>query len=217
MLLPIAVFGGALLQGWSLRIGTVLTEWGLILLPVLLYLKIRKKNIRTTLLIRVPPRNHILASILLAISAIPMIAELSFIQDMILPMPEEFSEALKAVFTLREGESFVIMFFVFAVTPAICEEGLFRGFLLSGFRNGLGKTSTILLTGLLFGLFHLNIYRLLPTAIIGFILTYVVLSGSSLVTAVIYHAVNNAFALSVLNTPYLKRFLQSCSSAGSAC
>jgi len=206
MVLPVAVLGGTLLQEWSVKKGTLFTEWGLILLPVLLYLKIRGKNIRRTLQISMPPRRHVLASFILAISAIPLIAELSFIQDTIIPMPVELTDTMKAIFTIKEGESVVFMFFVFAITPAICEEGLFRGFLLGGLRNGLGKTGAILLTGFLFGLFHLNIYRLLPTAIIGFILAYLVISGSSLITAVIYHAVNNAIALSIINSSHLQKY-----------
>jgi len=206
LLLPVTILGGALLQEWNLKVGTLLTEWGLLLLPVLLYLKIRGRDIRRTFLIRIPSSRHALASFLLALSAIPVIAELSFLQDLIFPMPKELSEAMKEIFTVQEGESIAAIFFVFAVTPAVCEEGLFRGFLLSGLRKGMGRTGSILLTGCLFGLFHLNIYRLLPTAIIGFILAYIVISSSSLITAVIYHAVNNAFALSVLNIPYLQKY-----------
>jgi membrane protease YdiL (CAAX protease family) len=206
MILPVILFGGTLLQGWSLLKGTILTEWGLILLPTLAYLKLRGKNISRTLCINLPQRKYILASILLALSGVPIISELSVLQDLIFPIPPDFLEAMNEAFTLQEGESMLLALLAFSITPSICEEVLFRGVLLRGLMDRLGRAESIFFTGLLFGLFHLNIYRFLPTSIIGLIIAYLVVSSSSLITGILYHAVNNAVALTALNISYLQKY-----------
>lgn len=63
-----------------------------------------------------------------------------------------------------------------AIIPAFCEEIFFRGLLFSAWRRSLGAWPTIILTGLVFGLFHILIRdavvleRFLPTALLGILL-----------------------------------------------
>ncbi len=206
IILPVVLAGGALLQNWKLREGTLVTEWCLILAPTLLFLKIRGKHAAETLKINLPQNRHLLASLVLALSAIPLITELSVIQDSVFPIPEELIEAMNRAFTFQEGESILVTFLAFSVTPAICEETLFRGVLLQGFLSRLGRNRAVFYSGLLFGLFHLNIYRFLPTACIGMIIGYLVVMSSSLLPGILYHAVNNAFALSALNITSLRNY-----------
>jgi len=204
--LPLILLGGTLLQAWNMKTGTILTEWGLILMPVLLYLGLRGKRIPAVLMLRKPSGRHLAGSILLALSAVPIVAEISVIQDSVVPIPEELAEAMKNAFTVAEGESVLLAYFAFSLTPAVCEEALFRGFLLGGLSRKFGKWGSVVVTGLLFGAFHLNAYRFIPTAVIGLLLGYIVLSSSSIVTGILYHAINNAFALSVLNFRFLNRY-----------
>ena len=49
-----------------------------------------------------------------------------------------------------------------AVTPAVCEEALFRGPILRGLRTRLSPVGAAVVTGLLFGLFHGDVWRFLP-------------------------------------------------------
>ena len=60
---------------------------------------------------------------------------------------------------------------VVAVLPAVCEEFLFRGVLRRLFSD-LPPMATVLVVGLLFGAFHLDLYRLVPTAVLGVAITY---------------------------------------------
>ncbi|MFQ6103505.1 MAG: type II CAAX prenyl endopeptidase Rce1 family protein [Candidatus Glassbacteria bacterium] len=206
VIIPFVLLGGTLLQSWRIKEGTLLTEWGLILLPTISYLKLRRKCVTRILRMKMPERNQLFASVLLAISAVPIIAEFSVIQDSIVPIPQELIDIMQKAFTIQEGESMVLAFFAFSITPSICEEILFRGFLLQGLLEKFSIWSSIVITGICFGFFHVNIYRFIPTAIIGVILAYVVVSSSSLITGIIYHAVNNAIALTVLNVQYLRRY-----------
>lgn len=85
---------------------------------------------------------------------------------------------------------------VVAILPAICEEALFRGLLRRCFA-GLSPMMASLVVGLLFGLFHLDLYRLVPTAVLGVAITYLCVKTDNFALAVLYHFVNNL--LSVLS------------------
>ena len=93
-----------------------------------------------------------------------------------------------------------------AVSPAICEEILFRGAILSGFRRTLRPVTTVLLVGILFGLFHIFIYRVPSTAFIGIAITYVVLRAGSIYPGMLMHFLVNALAVLIM-TKRLPQFI----------
>lgn len=78
-----------------------------------------------------------------------------------------------------------------AILPAICEESLHRGMLLRG-NYSLGMNKSILISGVLFGLLHLNIEQFFYAAIIGIFLGYLCISCSSIWPCIIVHFMNNA-------------------------
>jgi sodium transport system permease protein len=112
----------------------------------------------------------------------------------VLPVPKEVVEQLARLVGHRP---LAVEVLVMAVTPAICEEALFRGALLRGFEARLGRVTTVVLTAVLFGLFHLSVYRLVPATLLGVALGVVALRCGSLWPAILFHAVNNT-ALVVL-------------------
>ena len=87
---------------------------------------------------------------------------------------------------------FVELFFT-AILPGICEEVAHRGMLLSTYKR-LGVKKAIVLTGLLFGLMHMNIDQFFYTSIIGMFLGFLVLSSGSIYPAMIIHFMNNAIS-----------------------
>jgi membrane protease YdiL (CAAX protease family) len=50
----------------------------------------------------------------------------------------------------------------------------------------------VVLTGLLFGVFHVELSRILPTALLGVLLSLVALESGSIVPAMLAHFLNNA-------------------------
>jgi membrane protease YdiL (CAAX protease family) len=97
--------------------------------------------------------------------------------------------------------------FLGAVSPAICEEAAFRGIILSGFAGRLAKWQTVIVVGLLFGVFHLSIYRFLPTALLGMLITYAVIETRSILTGVVIHFGVNAIVFSAGIYPSLSNLL----------
>lgn len=91
---------------------------------------------------------------------------------------------------------------VFAATPAICEEFLFRGFVLSSL-NKLSATWAIIISAMLFGLMHvltsnmLAIERFLPSTFMGLILGFVALRCGSIWPGILLHGLHNGLLLTL--------------------
>ena len=81
-----------------------------------------------------------------------------------------------------------------AVLPAFAEEILHRGLLLNGV-SMMGMRKSILISGALFGLFHLNIEQCFYAMIIGFFLAYLCYACSSIYPCIIVHFMNNALSV----------------------
>lgn len=82
-----------------------------------------------------------------------------------------------------------------ALTPAICEELFFRGYIQRHFERSLGAWSGILVTGVVFGLYHLRLTQVLPLSLLGIFLAYLAWRTGSLWVPIIVHFANNAFAV----------------------
>jgi membrane protease YdiL (CAAX protease family) len=115
-----------------------------------------------------------------------------------LPPPKELVEKLRDVITPAEGRgAFALALLLTAFTPAVCEEALFRGPILRGLRTRFSALGAAVITGLLFGLFHLSVWRLLPTAVLGFVLSLIALSADSIIPAMVAHFANNACIIAI--------------------
>jgi uncharacterized protein len=121
-----------------------------------------------------------------------------------LPYPDlvrEFDEAQQALLEqILAGEMNLALALLFvALTPAICEEVIFRGYLQRNVERRLGAAASVVLVGLLFGLFHLRLTEFVPLSILGIYLGYVVWVSGSLWAGVLVHLLNNGIAVVVSN------------------
>lgn len=89
-----------------------------------------------------------------------------------------------------EGWRFLASVVLIAVIPAITEEQLFRGALLQSWRS-MGRKKSILLTSILFGLFHLIPFNLPFTFGMGIVLGLIAYESESVYPSMVVHGVNN--------------------------
>jgi sodium transport system permease protein len=86
-----------------------------------------------------------------------------------------------------------------AVLPALCEELVFRGFLLSGFAGAeptrRSRTAALLVSSALFALFHVYPEKWANTFAVGAVLGWLALRTGSLLPGLVAHAVHNAAAV----------------------
>ncbi|MBN2731172.1 MAG: CPBP family intramembrane metalloprotease [Balneolaceae bacterium] len=91
----------------------------------------------------------------------------------------------------------LIALFNIALVPAICEEILFRGYVLRSFEKSWGIMWAIVISGIIFGMFHLQLANVLPLASIGILLAFMTWISQSLYPAMLAHFVNNGASVLV--------------------
>jgi sodium transport system permease protein len=149
--------------------------------------------LRPTFALRLPPLRGALAALLIGPSAGIVVL---LLVHTLAPVPERFAKALEGALLL-DGQPLWVLLLALAVTPALCEELLFRGLVFSGLRR-LGPIAAVVLSALLFAFAHASIYRLVPTFALGALLGYARLKSGSIVPGMIIHAINNGLAMVLL-------------------
>ena len=174
-------------------VGLIIAEWGVILLPALAFVLLGRYDVRRTLALRAATRRHLAGGLLLIAGGLPAAWFLAWLQSFWLALPEEMLRAMEALMREQAGR-LPLLLFAFAVTPAICEEVVFRGVLLSSSREAMPARHAILLNALVFGAFHVSnetIFRLLPTAWLGLLLAFAAWRSRSIWVSAAMHAANN--------------------------
>jgi membrane protease YdiL (CAAX protease family) len=106
--------------------------------------------------------------------------------------PNNATETLSAF----GNESFIAMAFIVAVTPAFCEELIFRGYILEK-SEGLGMKKAVLVNGLFFAFMHLDLQQFLYTFFMGAVFALFVLHARSLTASIFAHFCINATQLAL--------------------
>jgi sodium transport system permease protein len=114
--------------------------------------------------------------------------------NVFIPAPQQLLERFSEDLIPKGMPSWELVLYT-AVLPAVCEELAFRGILLSGLRRKLRPASLIAGIGLIFGIFHVTLYRIAPTAVLGMVLTAIALMTGSVFPGMLLHAGNNAIGV----------------------
>ncbi len=196
LLLGLFYFGSKW-QSQDLLNGLIKTQIFIILLPVIIILRTSKTNIKKTLSLRfTKPVNYLLA-LLAAIPALVFVAVLGQIINLFFPISESYLEAMKQLMT-TSTHGFWYSLFVIAVLPGICEEILFRGYIIKGYTK-FGFWRAIIISSILFGIFHLDPFRLVPASLLGIWMGFLLLKTGSIFVPILAHFANNALALIITN------------------
>ena len=188
MVLVLAILLFAPLQaslGWA---GLILTELAFLALAVGTAL-LHKTPLEEVFPLKRPTLRELGGVLLLNLSGLMLSIFATHISLILLPqsMPE-ITELYDFLYT---GQSLPVMVLVVAIMPAICEETLQRGAILSHLRSLKKEWLIILIMGVFFGLFHLSALRFLSTAILGALLSYLMIKKNNLVLPMLMHLVNN--------------------------
>ena len=138
---------------------------------------------------------------LLIIVIQPAIIYLGYLNSLI-PIPETFSDFQVSQYEMIEDflrTDGIIWFGLLniALVPAICEEVLFRGYILRAFEKSWGPIVAVLISGLIFGMFHIQLGNIFPLATLGVVLALMTWLSGTLWPAVFAHFINNGAAVLV--------------------
>jgi uncharacterized protein len=133
-----------------------------------------------------------------------LVGYLNIIVEKVLPAPGWFWELFDRIFQNRFG--FWGTLFKVAILAPVIEEALFRGIIMHGFMKNYKPWYAILISALLFSLFHLNPWQMTYTFFLGILLGWLMVRTRSLPLAIIAHSLNNLLVL--LSITYSKEINQ---------
>ena len=84
---------------------------------------------------------------------------------------------------------------IMALIPAVIEELMFRGFLLSSFLDVMKPAYAVLLSALLFAIMHFSAVKLVTTFMFGAVFAYTAYKTKSVYSSMLLHFMNNMLAV----------------------
>lgn len=199
----------------SLRLGF----WGtavsqlLILLVPLAVTWYMKTDVKQLFSLRKPAWRSLPGAALLYMGTRCLVMALSILLTGLLPGS---AQNVEEAFLPMTSQPLWAILLVVAVMPGIGEELLFRGFLYGSLREKFSERGkrgepgggsvrgliwAILITSLVFGLFHMSLIKLLPTALLGASFAWIVYRTGSLYVSMCCHFLNNAVSMLLLKYP----------------
>ncbi len=179
------------LQNRSPIPGLVITELILLAMSVL-YCLIRGVRIREVFPIKKITLKDFFGCVIFLIG-IYLFSILS-VSVMQIVVPSSLSEAAELSDVLYGSMNYITTIIVVALLPAVCEESVYRGAILSSFRGLKNEWVAITLVGLFFSINHLSILRGPFTMIFGMALAYVVVKKNNILLSVMMHFMVNSFS-----------------------
>ncbi|MBC8060405.1 MAG: CPBP family intramembrane metalloprotease [Clostridiaceae bacterium] len=165
-------------------------EFGVLFIPAILYLVISKKSIKETLRLNPIGIKSILMIIVIGIIAQPLMMFLGTLSQLF--FHNQVTDALNELNSL----GYFAMIAMVALTPAICEETVMRGVVLSGYRK-VDIKKAALMNGFLFGLFHLGPQQFLYAFALGVVFVYLVEITNSIYASMLCHFIVNGLQVTL--------------------
>lgn len=191
------VYVGGIFSAKNVFVGTVVTQLTILAVPLVMtwYMKSDKKQLFS---LNKPISSKIPGSILLYIGTYLLMIAISSILSKCFP---ESLQNLNGSFDEIMNHSFIAVTIVIALMPAIGEELLFRGLTFGGLRDKYKLGWAIVISAIIFGLFHTSIVKLLPTAMLGACFAFIVYKTGSIYISMFLHFLNNFISIIAMKAP----------------
>ena len=180
---------GSLVQTWNLSWGLLITEFVLIALPAVLFLRQRRIPLKRGLRLNpISPLTAVLC-VLLGFSTFLFSVIIEAVMAQItgmasVPVPE--SSLPKGLVELA------VYFIALAAAAPICEEILFRGVIQTAYETNRSVKFAILITATMFAFYHMRLSGLPGLLPVAFILSYVAWRTQSILATMLIHFGMNA-------------------------
>jgi sodium transport system permease protein len=159
-----------------------------------LFMRRYRLDWRETVLLRVPRWPVWIAVLVGAPAGLGVGMGVFQLANQVVPVPAEILESFSQYLVPPDMSFWALLPFL-TLMPGVLEEITFRGVLQQSLRRFFRPVPTVLLVGLIFGLFHVSLFRLFPTAFLGVLLATVTMVTGSIFPAMLWHTLNNAIAL----------------------
>lgn len=171
-------------------------QFPLLLIPAIYFIKKKKYNyaeafnLKKFNLINIPA---VLALTILIQYPVSLVSQIT---------SDVFGDQLGFLFDdVVSNSSLLMLILSIALAPAICEELLFRGILLNEYKKSTSIRTLVIMNGLLFGIFHMNIQQFSYAFIFGVLSALVVYLTDSIYPSIIMHFINNFISVIEMKYP----------------
>lgn len=172
-------------------VGVIVTQLFIAGLPILA-VWYSKRDFAKTFRIRTCKITSVLGGVALIAGAICLGILLTAFTSSL--FPQSGLEAEGTVETIGVN-SFVYSLLLIAILPAVCEEIMFRGFVLTALSARMKVAGALALSAAIFGIYHMSIVKFFTTGLLGLAICYVAHKTGSIFPGIIMHAVNNSLAV----------------------
>lgn len=194
---------GNAVQSRDFHYGILITEFLLIALPTVIYTKIRGASIKSALRFNRLSLIDALLVVVAFVSAYFVAVFLNLLGEILISMLGKL--IIPDIPFAKNPKEYLVLLLVIAGSAGICEEILFRGYMLRAYER-FGMWPGIIATSMLFSILHLNIQNILAPFFLGIILGFVVYKTNSIFAGMIGHFVNNAISVTwgyvIMNLPF---------------
>ena len=170
--------------------------------PPLLMAILLTSSVRRTLKLYWPKWQYLVLGFVLPVVLQPVAIELIHQLEWFFPKPPAgMAEMLKSFSDPSVPLWWPLL--AIAVTPAICEELAFRGFMLSGLQSGRQRNfwTPILISAVCFGVVHMIAHQVFNAMLLGLVLGLLAVRSRSLLPGVIFHFIFNGMQVAQSRIP----------------
>jgi membrane protease YdiL (CAAX protease family) len=179
---------GAVLQAQLGLLGVLVAEAVCVFAPAWLWAGYR----RVDLALARPRVLAVIGGVLAGAGAFWLMALVEqHVLERLLPTPPEVRAQLEHLIRPTAGlRPLAADALALAIAPALAEETMFRGAVMSAF-SGRRRWPSVLIAAVLFALFHTSLYRFIPPLLLGILLGVTRVLGASLWPPIAFHVTNN--------------------------
>jgi membrane protease YdiL (CAAX protease family) len=181
-----------------LRLSIVISQYTLILFPVLwLVRRWHASDYRGYIRLKSGSVLEVALAIAGTAFFFPVNLSVTSFLERAIHAPDILIKINQTLFTASSPGELFWLIFVIALTPAVCEEVLFRGYVQRTLERTIGWKS-VLVAGVIFGLFHMQPLGLLSLSLMGILFGYFYYRTRSLGPSMAAHCTNNFLAVLIL-------------------
>jgi sodium transport system permease protein len=181
------------------QLQSVLLQLVLVLGLPLAVNKLLNLNAKVVFKLRSTSFRNLLLTLILTLCLVLLLEEINYLQSRFIAGAANLNNDIRRFLRVNSLPQLIWLFLSMAIIPGVCEEFLFRGYILSRLLGQDNQWQSIMISSVLFGLFHQDLRRLLPATLAGVMLAFIAIRSGSLYNAIASHIFVDAWGIIASN------------------
>ncbi len=178
----------------NIYLSIVILQFLILLLPAALYTKIKGRGYISTLNVKMFTPDAIAFVLVCTITVILGSCAIRFVSEQI-GIPRSDTILVRTLYeNIAPAEDPLFLIAAYVLTPAIVEEYIFRGIMISEYRSG-GRICAIVMSSLMFAFLHFGLENFILSFFLGVMLAFAVYVTGSLLSAMFIRLFYNMYSV----------------------